>query len=318
MIRKYFCPRCGKTLKAQGFCKECAVEKTINETKFKDIILKICTLCNSYLNKGQWTAYNDLLNLIKQTTKKTLKGITITDIELNPPEFKKKPGTRLRFDIIINEEYVVPGVLEFSYCTKCAKSQSQYYEGILQLRDCKKQHIEYVKEELKKIKGVKISKEVFYKNGVDIYLNNNKALRSLAKKLKSKFGAEISENQQEFSIDRMTSKTIYRLNIIARFSLFRPGDVIVIDNNVIKITNMKKNMIMGYDLKTGKRVSFKKWKEKPRILEIVPSKITRLSPSIQALDSETFEPIELENQKINVKFGDKIKVVKYKGRLYAV
>ncbi len=90
-----------------------------------------------------------------------------------------------------------------------------YYEAIFQLRPEDQEVIKFIKKQLEK-KNIKISKEVKSKHGIDYYLTSRKFAVSLARKLKKSFKGDIKVSKSLYSVDRMTSKRLYRLTVCFR------------------------------------------------------------------------------------------------------
>lgn len=91
-----------------------------------------------------------------------------------------------------------------------------YYEAILQLRPDTPELLKFVKDELDR-RGVRISKVIGYKNGSDLYLDNQKYARStLGPLLKRKFGGQLIISRALFGTDKMTQKMIYRATVLFR------------------------------------------------------------------------------------------------------
>jgi len=99
-----------------------------------------------------------------------------------------------------------------------ANKNPQYYEGILQLRNPNEEVINFIRNQVKKRKGVFIANEVSLKNGVDIYLSSNKFLLSLGRKLKKSFKGELKTSKRLHGQDRLTSKLLYRGTILFKMN----------------------------------------------------------------------------------------------------
>ncbi len=93
----------------------------------------------------------------------------------------------------------------------------EYYEAILQLRPVKDEILDFINGILKGRNDVHISKVVDLKNGVDIYLDNQRFARgTLAQQLKRKFKGKLIITKTLYGQDRMTSRLLYRATISFR------------------------------------------------------------------------------------------------------
>jgi len=91
-----------------------------------------------------------------------------------------------------------------------------YYQAILQIRPRDKEVLDFVRKQIKKKKGVSISKEVFFKYGIDVYITDQKFARNLGQKIKKVFKGELKITKSIHTRDRITSKDVYRGTILFR------------------------------------------------------------------------------------------------------
>ena len=133
-----------------------------------------------------------------------------------------------------------------------------YFQGILQLRNCNQEVIDFVENQIEKAerKDVYVSKKVKVIGGIDIYLTSNKFLRSLGKKLKKSFNGELKESEKLFSRNRQTQKNIYRLNVLFRLTKFKKGDIVAFRGRKVKIMNIG-SKVQAKEVETGKRIILK-------------------------------------------------------------
>ena len=133
-----------------------------------------------------------------------------------------------------------------------------YFQGILQLRNCNQEVIDFVENQIEKAerKDVYVSKKVKVIGGVDMYLTSNKFLRSLGKKLKKSFNGELKESEKLFSRNRQTQKNIYRLNVLFRLTKFKKGDIVEFRGRKVKIMNIG-SKVQAKEVETGKRIILK-------------------------------------------------------------
>jgi len=67
--------------------------------------------------------------------------------------------------------------------------RAEYFEGVLQLRDCEQEVIDFAEKEIDRLK-LTIAKTVEFKNGKDYFLPDNNLTKRIGKKLQSKYGGE--------------------------------------------------------------------------------------------------------------------------------
>ncbi|MBW2976087.1 hypothetical protein KY347_01425 [Candidatus Woesearchaeota archaeon] len=137
-------------------------------------------------------------------------------------------------------------------------SNKDYYEGILQLRNTGNEVIEFVLKEIQENENMYMAKIKKVTNGVDVYLSPQKSLRSLGNKLQKRFGGQLTVSRKLHTKSRVTSRDVYRVNILFRVPKFKKGDIIDYRGDKIKIVNVHKK-VFAKDIKTGKKlnISFK-------------------------------------------------------------
>lgn len=127
-----------------------------------------------------------------------------------------------------------------------------YYEGILQLRNPDDEIFNYIKKKLDENPRVKIVKEKKLKNGVDLYFDDQKFLKSLGKKLQYKFGAQMKTSAKLHTVSRKTGKRLYRLTVLIRVPHFRVGQVIKLQGKLMRVLKIG-NKVRVKEEKTGKK-----------------------------------------------------------------
>lgn len=128
----------------------------------------------------------------------------------------------------------------------------QYYEGILQLRNCTEEAILFVRDRIDKEGDVRIAKEVKINNGIDIYISSNKFLKNLGKLIKARFPGIIKTSAKLYTADMQTGKRIYRGTVMFRMPGFRIGDIGMFKGDKVKVMSIS-NKVMLQDIKTGKK-----------------------------------------------------------------
>ncbi|MEM4271270.1 MAG: NMD3-related protein [Candidatus Pacearchaeota archaeon] len=136
---------------------------------------------------------------------------------------------------------------------------SRYYEGVLQLRNPSKEAVKRIGELIRKRENVWIAKEEKVEGGIDFYISSWRCLLAIGKRLQKEFGGEIKISRRIWSINKLTSKNIYRVVVLLRLPKFKKGSIIEYKGKKIRVTGFRKR-ISAVDTETGKRV-FIKYKE---------------------------------------------------------
>lgn len=253
-----FCPKCGKKGIKGDFCSECAKKNL--DLGFKDISVKKCISCGRIKVKNQWKSFQDpSIGIVRAAQEKIINPRKVL-LHIDPVyrSLKDKPGLKQDIHLAItadHEEFRIPSTIEFTYCPKCSKAGSQYYEGTLQLRNVTQDVLRFVKDYIAKHEkdGLHITKESGRGKDRDLRLTSAKHLRKLGKRLKQKFNGELKETSKLFSRDKQTSKEIHRPTALFRMRGYKIGDIIESKGRKVRIKSIGKR-VGGTDIETGKKV----------------------------------------------------------------
>ncbi|MBW2981116.1 hypothetical protein KY360_06900 [Candidatus Woesearchaeota archaeon] len=132
------------------------------------------------------------------------------------------------------------------------RDTNQYFEGILQLRNPNGIVIDFINKQVANKGGVFISKRVKVINGLDLYFSSQKFLQNLGRKLQKVFGGELKISKKLFTKKRMTSRLVYRINVLFRLPTVKKGDTVRIRGEDFEILGMGRKVI-GRSKETGKK-----------------------------------------------------------------
>ena len=196
--------------------------------------------------------------------------------------------------------------------------REEYYEGILQIMNPKDEIVDYVYKDIAKCdsKKINITKIVEHKLSWDIYFSSQKYTQLIAKKLHNIFGGTISISSRVHTRDTKKNKDLKRISVLYIVPDFAVNEVVEINSKAIKITGIHR-MVTGNDIETGKKVAFEYKNIHPVILQQIHSTVSRVYPSLQVLDPETYQPVNVNNKQ-NLKMGQKIKFVRLKDKILLV
>lgn len=316
-----FCPRCGKKDIAGDFCRECSAEILNTILEFKEIVIKICPVCISYFFQNRWVRFDDLAVVARKLAKENIKKRISAEITPILPHVEFVPGRKYSFEIEValskKEKYYLPARIEMIKCNKCGKVNTTYFEGVLQLRNPRKDVVDFIMNDLKKQKdkGVFITDEKKAGNGIDYYMTSQRYLQNLGYKLQKVFGGVLKINPRIFTRNKQTSRDVFRVNVYFELLDFREGDVVKCGDKIIKITGTGKN-ITGINIDTCSRSSFH-YNEKVLVLEPKKTEVIKVYPHIEVLNPETYQPMKIENKK-KVSIGEHVEIIIDGGKAYIV
>ncbi|MBU2589873.1 MAG: hypothetical protein KKA65_02095 [Nanoarchaeota archaeon] len=93
-----------------------------------------------------------------------------------------------------------------------------YFEAKIQLRPATEETLRFIKNRVRERESVFISKtEELKEGGVDIYLSSQRYAQTIGRGLKKSFGGEFKISRTLHTLNKMTSKKVYRVTV-----LFRP------------------------------------------------------------------------------------------------
>ena len=134
--------------------------------------------------------------------------------------------------------------------------RSNYFQGILQLRDINDEIMAFVHNQIKKRKDeVAVTKTVSFPNGVDLYITSQKFIRILGKKLKENFGGELKVSEKLHTRNKQ-GKDLYRINVLFRLLKYNVGNIVNIRGEDVRIISMR-SKIFGKSVKTGRKMTIR-------------------------------------------------------------
>ena len=292
--------------------------------EFKDIKVRVCVECRKYLWQNKWVRFSSLAEVLKKVTKKAVGSSINADITpLAAEAIRLNPGITHKAEVEIafspKERYYLPAEIEMTICQKCGKKGGQYFESVLQLRESGREILDFVRDDAYKNrdKGVYITKELKTDTGYDLLLTSNRYAQQIGKKLVRRFGGLLKVNPRLFSLDKQTMKQVHRVTVFYQAMPFKIGDIVLIDDRVVKVTEIGKQ-VYGIDLRLNKKISLGYKKKTIKVLPVLRLPIVKVYPHIEVLSPETYEPVKVENRK-DVRSGDEADaVVLESGKIYLV
>ena len=133
--------------------------------------------------------------------------------------------------------------------------RSDYYQGILQLRDINEEIVSFVHNQIKKRGNIAITKTVKFPNGLDLYITSQKFIRILGKKLKDSFGGELKVSSKLHTRSKQ-GKDLYRVNVFFKLAKYKKGDVVSVRGDDVRLISIGKK-IFARNLKTGKKITIR-------------------------------------------------------------
>lgn len=128
---------------------------------------------------------------------------------------------------------------------------TDYFEGVLQLRSPTPEVVAFVQKEIQDHGKVKISNIEYVNGGMDLYLTDQRFIKSVGKRLHDRFLGRLKTSSRLFTRNKQTSKDVHRVTVFFQVATFRVGDTILIHGIQAIIKDIKPRVKLQ-DLKTGK------------------------------------------------------------------
>ena len=127
-----------------------------------------------------------------------------------------------------------------------------HFEGILQIRDPTDELLDWIRKRIHSQQRATIAKEKKVTNGVDLYISSQHYLQNLGKQLKEKFGGVLKVSMRLHTVDRMTSRQLYRVTVLFQPVPFKRGDIVTLHGEKVEILRIGKKAQVK-NIATGKK-----------------------------------------------------------------
>ncbi|MDO8642511.1 MAG: NMD3-related protein [Candidatus Woesearchaeota archaeon] len=334
-MRPHFCPRCGKKDIEGELCAACAHRE--NPLEPLETRLDICVHCRRYKRKNTWLAFKGFREIIREAVgkgmakqKKQETGkVIIPEHELERLKeayASPKPGLEIEIQVGIQRKgeempHLTPLAIFLTICNHCGKSGTQYFEGILQIRKAPEDVYAYIRKklDLEKGKGAQATTELRVQNGMDFYITKQAFLKKIGVLLHKKFGGVLKSSVRIFTLDKFTSKDVYRLNIYFEPMPLKEGDAFLLDGVLMKLLRRGKQIVY-FDFEKNTSTSTKSGTlMKAEKVEPLLATVIKNKPFGEVMDPETYQPMRISNVRLGpLPIGKKVNVVHHKGKMWVV
>ena len=127
-----------------------------------------------------------------------------------------------------------------------------YFEGVLQIRQGTPELIEWIRKRVKEDNKARIAKEKKVTGGVDLYMSDQHYLQSLGKKINEQFSGILKVSRRLHTVNKMTSKLVYRVTVLFEQLHFKRGQKVFIDEEEFEILSVDERVRLKH-LKSGKK-----------------------------------------------------------------
>ena len=129
---------------------------------------------------------------------------------------------------------------------------NDYFEGILQIREGNKELLKWIHNRIISDGKARVAKEKIVKNGVDIYISDQHYLQNLGRKIQDSFSGILKTSKRLHTVDKMTSKHLYRVTVLFKVLPFKRGDIVEMHGEKVQILSIGKRIQIKV-LQTGQK-----------------------------------------------------------------
>jgi NMD protein affecting ribosome stability and mRNA decay len=216
------------------------------EIEVREMPLVRCHACGRVLIEGRWSRARGMA-AIQSYVDKAVKG---HDAELTGiiPEgaIEKKMPRKITLIVSIEgadeqDEIEIPVSAKNKLCDVCSKSEGQYFEGYLQLRNATPEQIEYAKRKILQ-KGA-IKKETVKDSSADFTVSSNKAIVHATREIAKKYSGIHNITTTLHTKDKQSSKEVHRVTGLFRFIDISKGDIVLLEAKHYYVLGIDKKAI---------------------------------------------------------------------------
>jgi nonsense-mediated mRNA decay protein 3 len=335
------CFKCGKNEAViDGLCMDCYLEshELIKAPEYIDLM--VCKHCGAISTDGKsWKDYEDFE---KGITEEALKSVEISGevklieldtelIERDPRNYEIRGRALLKIGDAGIEEMAFESKIRLkgSTCPRCSRINGGYYEAIIQVSgadnplteeekaDAEDFIASRVEEMGRQSRDIFITDEEEMHGGLDFYISNARAAKSIARELTERISGRMKESKK--LAGRKEGEDIYRFTYLVRLPEFRKGDFVeymgeyyqIISNTgstwrLYSLENMNERKVRDRDAK-----SFKLIAKKEDVEEAVV--VSYRDGEVQVLDPRTYRTVTLRYHKDP---GKSLRVIRIEEEIY--
>ncbi|NPA77217.1 MAG: hypothetical protein GXN93_05715 [Candidatus Diapherotrites archaeon] len=220
------CPRCGRTDEEVPFigffCRDCYLKEHQLVHVPKSLKIRYCPRCER-IYTDRWHEFS--LEALSEWLRKKIK----TDMEGAQISFSFPEVSEDGISFLYVARGVVEGVpvelkgegqikVEKQLCPRCARESGGYYEAIIQVRGADVQRMaDLIAHSVEKEpdKFAFVSKVVYRREGIDLYVGSRKAADRVAKRFEKRYGAKLVRSHT--LVTEKNGKRLYRLTVALHF-----------------------------------------------------------------------------------------------------
>jgi nonsense-mediated mRNA decay protein 3 len=340
-----FCVVCGKETPDEdlrgGECPSCYLEKHVLVT-LKDLVdVEVCVHCHARRRGEQWMeGHGSLEPVVEDAVREAVSFAKVVDkprVRISVvPEDERNFSVAVVANgsaegVVFEQELRARSRVKNATCLRCSRVQGGYYEAIVQVRATRRP-IE--KEEMRTLKQLAsrfiervvsegdrnafVLRDEEVDRGLDIYMGTTNSGRMLAKAIANEFGGKTSEHPK--TVGQKDGLDLVRMTFAVKLPEYRAGDLVVMDEQVLRVTSIGQKTVQLTELRSGKpRHVERSLVERALVLSPRDAKeavvVSATDGELQLLDPWTYETVSVLRPAELGRVGETVRVLKHEGEL---
>lgn len=340
-----FCVVCGvETPDEQlrgGVCVSCYLKKNVLVRVRDHVDVEVCVHCHARKRGEQWLeGHGTLEPVVEDAVREAVEFAKVVDkprmrVDVVPEDERNFTVNVLASGsaegVPFEQELKLRSRVKNATCLRCSRVQGGYYESIVQVRATKRaiendemralkalasRFIERVVAEGDRNAFVLRDEEI--DRGLDIYMGTTNSGRMLAKQIATEFGGKTSEHPK--TVGQKDGLDLIRLTFAVKLPQYRAGDVVVLRDEVLRVSSIGAKTVQLMALRTGKLRHVER-AEVDRALVLSPDAareavvVSATEAELQLLDPWTYETVSVLRPAALETVGPSVRVLKHEGEL---
>jgi NMD protein affecting ribosome stability and mRNA decay len=265
---------------------------------YEPVSLQYCPDTNLIFTQSRWKKADPAHILEKQIIKavKIQRGILDPHIEVELPDDLNDGKAIVHVsaevnDQLINQSYDIEYHLQPQTSPIAAKATSQYFEGVIHIRNVTESFRPFIKQTLEhaREKGMFVTKETHGDNWMDLQITDQRIARTVGQKLQEQFGGELKVDAKHFSEDKQSGKIIYRSDITMIFFPFTKYALITKADETYVVSQLTKKATLENINKSEKIKITADEASSYDVIKPTTIQITQQKPQLKGIHPQTYQ-----------------------------
>lgn len=343
-----FCVVCGSETPDDelrgGVCVACYLKKNVLVQVRDHVDVEVCVHCHARRRGELWLEGHGALEpVVEDAVREAVEFAKVVDkprmrVDVVPEDERNFTVSVLASGsaegVEFEQELKLRSRVKNATCLRCSRVQGGYYESIVQVRATKRA-IE--KDEMRALKALAtrfiervvadgdrnafVLRDEEIDRGLDIYMGTTNSGRMLAKQIATEFGGKTSEHPK--TVGQKDGLDLIRLTFAVKLPQYRAGDVVVLRDEVSRVSSIGAKTVQLTELRSGKLRHVER-AEVDKALVLSPDDareavvVSATGAELQLLDPWTYETVSVLRPAGFETVGASVRVLKHDGELIPI